>query len=84
MAYERERDRKDQTGVMLALAMVSCRGHARTVEKLEGDLQELTSAAQDVVNAIAPLKDDAEPRSLVERLRATPGRVAGLCKTVCK
>ena len=68
---------------MLALAMVESRGHARTMERLESSLQELTSAAQDAVNAIAP-PEDGDTRSLVERLRAAPGRVADLCKTVCK
>lgn len=81
---EHQRDRKNQNGVMLAMAMVACRDHGRTIGRLQGELQELTSAAQDVVNAIAPLKDDAGPRSLVERLKTTPGKVAGLCKAVCK
>ena len=68
---------------MLALAMIDSRGYARTVAGLEGSLQELTSAAQDAVNAIAP-PEDGDTRSLVEKLRATLGRVADLCKTVCK
>ena len=36
------------------------------------------------MNAIAPLEEDAGPQSLVERLKAAPGKVAGLCKAVCK
>nr|TKW10219.1 hypothetical protein SEVIR_6G147700v2 [Setaria viridis] len=66
------------------MAMVACRDHGRTIMKLRGELQELTDAAQDVVNAIAPLEDNAEPRSLVERLKTAPGKVVGLCKVVCK
>lgn len=75
---------KHRIGAMLARAMINIRGNARTVERLERDLQELTSAAQDVVNVIAPLEDGADPRSLVKRLRVAPGRVAELCKIVCK
>ena len=68
---------------MLALATIESRGHARTVARLESSLQELTSAAQNTVNAIAP-PEDGDTQSLVEKLRAAPGRVADLCKTVCK
>ena len=82
--WEHEREMKHQIGVMLARAMIDIRSNARTVERLEGDLQELTSAAQDAVNAIAPPEGGADPRSLVKRLRATPGTVAELCKTFCK
>ena len=83
-ACEHQRDRKNQNGVMLAMAMVACRDHGQTIGRLRGELQELTYAAQDLVNAIAPLEDDVGPRSLVERLKAAPGKVAGLCKAMCK
>src|SRR5687767_10981426 len=69
---------------MLAMAMVACRDHGRTIGRLRGELQELTNAAQDFVNAIAPLEDDAGTRSLVECLKAAPGKVVGLRKVVCK
>ena len=36
------------------------------------------------MNAIAPVEEGAGPQSLVERLKAAPSRVAGLCKTICK
>ncbi|MCQ8063999.1 hypothetical protein NP303_24870 [Salmonella enterica] len=73
-----------QNGVMLAMAMVACRDHAQTMGRLRGELQELSVAAEDLVNAIAPVEEGAGPQSLVERLKAAPSRVAGLCKTVCK
>lgn len=66
------------------MAMVACRDHGRTIGRLRGELQELTDAAQDVVNTIAPLEDDAEPRSLVVLLKTAPGKVAGLCMAICK
>ena len=82
-ACEHQRDRKMQNGVMLAMAMVACRDHAQTLGRLRGELQELSGAAEDLVNAIAPV-EGAGPQSLVERLKAAPSKVAGLCKTVCK
>ncbi|XP_072148244.1 uncharacterized protein [Setaria viridis] len=81
---EHQRDRKMKNGVMLAMAMVAYRDHAQTLGRFRGELRELSGAAEDLVNAIAPVEEGAGPQSLVERLRATPGKVAGLCKTVCK
>ena len=69
---------------MLAMAMVACRDHGQTIGRLRGELQELTDAARDLVNVIAPLEEDAGPRSLVERLKAASGKVASLYKAVCK
>nr|TKW10115.1 hypothetical protein SEVIR_6G140750v2 [Setaria viridis] len=52
--------------------------------RLRGKLQELTVAAEELVNAISPVEEGAGPQSLVERLKAAPSKVAGLCKAVCK
>lgn len=83
-ACERQRYRKMQNGVMLAMALVACRDHAQTMGMLRGELQELTVAAEDLVNAIAPVEEGVGPQSLVERLKAASSKVAGLYKAVCK
>lgn len=83
-ACEHQRDRKMQNGVLLAMAMVACRDHAQTFGTLWGELRELSGAVEDLLYAIAPVEESAGPQSLVERLRAAPSKVAGLCKTVCK
>lgn len=83
-ACEHQRYRKMQNGVMLAMALVACRDHAQTMGMLRGELQELTVAAEDLVNTIAPVEEGAGPQSLVERLKAASSKVAGLYKAVCK